>query len=349
METKEKPVDVQWGLPAAETAALVPASKPTAMAAQLAAGNLGGKPNLAAALVQAIAACQVVPHDAENTYHRYRYTSAEAILTEARQALSSNGLAVIPVSQSVNGHEREGPDRYELVQQRLLLHTSGESVLCCSAWPIIPEKGRPLDKATAAADTISLAYFLRDLLQMPRVDQADDVSARDDRDKAPWQNAPAQAVARIDEAQAAELSRLIRESGTDVAKLLAAYKIKALQQLPAASYGDCHAKLVAKIAKAQQPAETAATAPVATSPAEPKADTVEYGIAIRTLHKQLQKSGKTWIGAINWATGKPLPADWPEPIDEWDAAARVPDVMGREQCRKLEKHYQPKAKKAPAA
>ncbi len=148
--------------------------------------QLAGKQALATALVAAIRACESVPHDANVAFGKvaYAYTSSEAIFREARTALAANGLAVIPIEQSVNGSERTGPDRFELISKRLLMHSSGESILCTSAWPIIPENGRPLDKATAAADTLSLAYFLRDLLQLPRVDPADEVARRNDTARA---------------------------------------------------------------------------------------------------------------------------------------------------------------------
>ncbi len=184
-ESRTAPIDVE-ARPAQPLATVPPASNGS-MAQQFA-----GKPNLASALVAATRACKPVPHDARNEHHKYDYTSSEAIIEEARAALAANGLCLIPVEQTVNGHEREGADRYELVQQRLLLHVSGESIVCRSAWPITPGAGRPLDKATAAADTLSLSYFLRDLLQMARVNPADEVSARDDSRHKPAPPAPAQ-------------------------------------------------------------------------------------------------------------------------------------------------------------
>jgi len=48
-------------------------------------------------------------------------------------------------------------------------------------WPVVPDRGRPPDKALASALTTSLAYLLRDLLLMPRVDPADDLAGREDR------------------------------------------------------------------------------------------------------------------------------------------------------------------------
>ena len=59
-------------------------------------------------------------------------------------------------------------------------------------WPIIPEKGRPWDKAHAGALTSSLAYFLRDLLLMPRVEEGTDMDSGD-RDRKRQQNTTAPA------------------------------------------------------------------------------------------------------------------------------------------------------------
>lgn len=140
--------------------------------------------NLAAALAAAQKKCQAVVQDKKNTFHGYRYASAEAIITEAREALSDTGLSLLPLRQSIDGG---GTDRYELQRTFLLLHTSGERMPLYVAWPVVPEKGRPLDKAAAIADTLSLSYLLRDLLLMPRIDEKDDANARDDRQAEPAQ------------------------------------------------------------------------------------------------------------------------------------------------------------------
>lgn len=141
----------------------------------------GGRAETAKALAQAVSACHAVEKSSTNDYHKYRYASADAIIEEGRKALSAAGLVLLPIEATVNGFEREGPDRFELIRTFALLHASGEITPLRVCWPITPEKGRPLDKAAAIADTLSLSYLLRDLLLMPRVDPSDDVNARDDR------------------------------------------------------------------------------------------------------------------------------------------------------------------------
>jgi hypothetical protein len=177
-------------------------------------------PHTAKALAEAQQKSKAVPHDQRNAFHKYDYTSAEAIIAEAKEILGACGLSLLPLEQTVNGHDREGPDRFELVRKFLLLHSSGESVPIMLCWPIVPDKGRPLDKATGAAATTSLAYFLRDLLLMPRVDRADDVAGRDDRSReqsTPRQPSPPprqdEPPRKVTAEELAELHALVDESG----------------------------------------------------------------------------------------------------------------------------------------
>jgi hypothetical protein len=144
-----------------------------------------GRPEIAKALAAAQQKCRAVAHDAYNQFHKYAYTSSEAVIGEAKDALAGSGLALVPVEQTVNGSAKDGEDRYELERRFLLIHPSGEVLPLMSRWPIYVEKGRPLDKATAIAATLSLAYLLRDLLLMPRVDAEDEAGARDDRKAGP--------------------------------------------------------------------------------------------------------------------------------------------------------------------
>lgn len=256
---------------------LPPVMHHVALGSNGAASNLAGKPRLATALVGAIRACSAVAHDAVNQHHKYRYTSAEAILREARVAMAANGLALIPLDQTVNGHEREGPDRYELVQQRLLVHESGESVVCRSAWPIMPDRGRPLDKATAAADTLSLAYFLRDLLQMPRVDPADDVAGRDDTGRLPKADQK-----RLADAIRATAVTLNVEAGPLSREMLAAFSADRLSRLTVTDLQPAMQWLADRRGQTQ---------PTSTSPQPPSNGQIQQsGILLEQLQKRLQEA-----------------------------------------------------------
>lgn len=209
------------------------------------AAQAASRPHLAGALVKAMIAAHGVEKDSKNSFHKYEYASSEALIEEARTALAANGLAVVPVEQSVNGWEREGENRFELVQTRMILHISGECIVCRSAWPIVPDRGRPLDKATAAADTLSLAYFLRDLLQLPRVDKQADVNTRDDREYKP-QPAPQpqpQMPGCISRVQGAALADAMKRQGADPDMLFEEYAIHRLGEMPETHFKDALARI----------------------------------------------------------------------------------------------------------
>jgi hypothetical protein len=162
--------------PAAQTVAVQPER-----AALSAPSSQSGRTQLCIALSNAQQAIGRVAHDSRTTGGAiYQYTSSEAIIEVAKQALGDNGLAILPLEETLNGHEREGPDRFELVCKFVLLHISGEAQPLLRHWPVCPQNGRPLDKATATASTLCLAYLLRDLLLIPRVNPEDEVAARQD-------------------------------------------------------------------------------------------------------------------------------------------------------------------------
>lgn len=188
--------------------ALAPRPAGNGLAALLA----DGRAETAKALAQAIGACAAVPKEDYNSYHKYKYASADAIIEAGRKALADAGLALLPIEASLNGTERSGDDRFELVRTFALLHSSGEVTPLRVVWPVCVEKGRPLDKATAIADTLSLSYLMRDLLLMNRVDPSDDVNARVDRTT---QKQPAEAEVRA--RRGAALEKRTRERDGELA------------------------------------------------------------------------------------------------------------------------------------
>ena len=135
---------------------------------------------LFAALAMAQAEASAVGKRSRNEHHRYSYASSEDVIAEAREALSACGLAFVCVSAAceamcdIESIDGEGVVRRATQWQArchyLLVHSSGESLAIESATPILPEKGRPLDKALATAKTYDLAYTLRSVLLLPRLD-----------------------------------------------------------------------------------------------------------------------------------------------------------------------------------
>jgi hypothetical protein len=177
--------------------------------AEAAAPVGGGHPTLVRALIAAQRRAKAVAKNAENTFHKYKYASADAIIDEASECLAAEGLAVFPVSVGRDPEQvdhvwqiekdKNGEDASFIVTPRRILavyqliHESGEEREFRSSTPVIPEKGRPEDKAEFGARTENLGYALRDLLLIPREDQAKETpSARDDRN-APPPRAPAAA------------------------------------------------------------------------------------------------------------------------------------------------------------
>lgn len=140
-----------------------------------------GVGRLYAALARAIGKCSAVSKDATNQHHRYAYASAEAIITEARAALSAEGLSLLTVGSTLGGTD----GNHLLDVTYLLAHASGESAVINRSWPVVVGNGRPLDKATAGAVTTCLSYTLRDVLLLPRTDEDADPDQRDDREHRP--------------------------------------------------------------------------------------------------------------------------------------------------------------------
>lgn len=175
----------------------------------------GGR--LAGALAKAQRAVRRVAHDAQMNAGsiKYPYTSSEAVIEAAKDPLADNGLCLLPLEETLDGHEESGQHRYELVCKFLLIHESGETFPLLRHWPVCVGPGRPLDKATAAASTLCLSYLLRDLLLMPRVDQADEIAGRDDRPAT--QERPKKKAARDDAPKdASELLARLKKKESDL-------------------------------------------------------------------------------------------------------------------------------------
>lgn len=165
-----------------EVATIPPVSVPTNGNGGTVALSGPGCPSLSQALAGARDRCKMAVKDKRNDYHKYSYASADEIIATASEALAGSGLAIIPESQELVTVGSGTTSVFALNRTVLISHASGEYVpLRINGWPVIPERGRPLDKAFAIALTSSLSYMLRDLLQMPRGDSAD-MNARVDNE-----------------------------------------------------------------------------------------------------------------------------------------------------------------------
>lgn len=153
----------------------------TIRASNTALESLRGCPDLAKALAAARDRCKAAAKDGRNAHHNYAYATADEVIATASAALAGSELGLIPTHQELLVLGSGTLAFYALNRTVLLAHSSGEFVaLEVRGWPVLPERGRPLDKAFSIALTTSLSYLLRDLLQMPRGTQ-DDAAAQDDR------------------------------------------------------------------------------------------------------------------------------------------------------------------------
>lgn len=140
---------------------------------------------LYAALAKAQAACRAAELDGrfDGGKVKYPYSSIDARLDVAREALGANGLALVRVGmpkldQLTFQREVVDPQTAEirlepvpgcllLEQAFALVHESGEVLETGFRWPVIPEdRFRPLDKALAGAHSSGLSYLVRDVLLM---------------------------------------------------------------------------------------------------------------------------------------------------------------------------------------
>ena len=140
---------------------------------------------LNAALAAARAEVKAIGKDANNEFHRYKYTSAEAIIGEMRPLMASHGLSLTQEGARMRTLEASPNFGQEVAAVVIvtvgytLRHASGEQCDWQDEFPAIPEKGRPLDKAVGSALTQSLKYTYRGVMGLDRIDDAE-IDARDD-------------------------------------------------------------------------------------------------------------------------------------------------------------------------
>ena len=157
------------------------------------------------ALLEAQLLINPVVKDAENTYSKYRYVKGETIYIVATRALLKVGLVARRRSWNTADHafhETRDDEGVLIAETRMvsmefeLCHPeSGEFQRDTADFPAQLKKGTPLDKAVAAALTTSLAYWLRDLLLIPRVDH--EMDKRNDEDFEPGGVSAAEAMAEL--------------------------------------------------------------------------------------------------------------------------------------------------------
>ena len=165
--------------------------------------------SIATGLVKAQAYARGVAKEGRNRSGNYDYATSEDIIAESRKSLIEGGkIAFVALGWSFEAQE-SGPVKTKTGQDgktktlaasvgritlRYLLVSleDGESYEATSSAPVVPDFGRPDDKAEFGAVTACHAYTLRGLLNLPRgVEGVVDIHARDDSD---WRPASAPAA-----------------------------------------------------------------------------------------------------------------------------------------------------------
>jgi hypothetical protein len=157
-------------------------------------------PELAAGLLKAQAEAIPVGKASVNEHHGYKYVSAEDMISEGRAALRVGGLSLFVAGWRVEALEKpiasadgKSDAAARVIVKYVLAHVSGQAYSWEASSYIIPGKGRPADKAELGAITANLAYAIRGLLLLPRVDEHVAIELRDDREFELASKAPASA------------------------------------------------------------------------------------------------------------------------------------------------------------
>lgn len=107
----------------------------------------------------------------------WSYALAEDIVVEGNDILHAHHLSVIELDTRIERNEALGCPVLRTRWQLVYTPPDGDDEtldLGWREWPIVEERQRMFDRATGAASTSSLAYFLRGLLQLARVEDGTD-------------------------------------------------------------------------------------------------------------------------------------------------------------------------------
>lgn len=146
-----------------------------------------------AALLEAQKSLGGISKDKFNEFSKYKYTSSEHLVSVARRVLLTNGLVVgrrnWSFEESANSLIRTSLPSEESKDSQLLnvrskffvSHpASGECFEEDVFFPAIIRKGTTPDKAICASLSTALAYWLRDILLLPRIDDPYSMEKRND-------------------------------------------------------------------------------------------------------------------------------------------------------------------------
>jgi len=189
---------------------------------------------LAGALAKAQGSIKVAAKAKDNPFFKSKYADLPAVWEACRDALTSNGIAVVQSPQ----HDLEG----NVYLETTLAHSSGQWMK--SSYPIRPAKPDP--QGFASAITYARRYALSAMVGVV-ADEDDDGNAASGTNGKGEQAAPSP---QITAAQAKDLRDLIASTGTDIEVFCKHFAIDAIPDLTVAKYRDAVAALSKKQKKA---------------------------------------------------------------------------------------------------
>ncbi len=134
---------------------------------------------LMTALAKAQQAASTVGKDGRNTQRNYNYSTAEAMVRAAREAMADTGLAVLSTWTQEPAELPEGGDIGNqfacatVIEHFVLTHAEGGYISGRAEIDAIASRARPYDKAVAAAATYMHGFVLRHLLNLDRSEEGE--------------------------------------------------------------------------------------------------------------------------------------------------------------------------------
>lgn len=104
------------------------------------------------------------------------YARMDELIRVGREAFNKNGLALF----SKNDEPKTIGDKLFVRFEYVVIHENGGTVEFVRHWPVVEDRGKPMDKAYATACTNFLGYAYRDILGLERVEAGTEMDDSDD-------------------------------------------------------------------------------------------------------------------------------------------------------------------------
>ena len=182
---------------------------------------------LAAALAAAQGEMSGAVKSATNPHFRSSYSDLASVVEAIREPLSKHGLSYVQgLGQFADGC---------LFVTTRLLHSSGQWIESVN---MVPVAGKSINaQALGSAATYGRRYGLQAIVGLPSVDDDGNSASAPEPAQAPEAPEAPEAPVKLDQDQVAQLARLLQKLPESVCdRLLAAYKVETVMELPQTAY-----------------------------------------------------------------------------------------------------------------